>query len=149
MNYLPQTSIQQFLLQQPQRPMQPSGGLLGVDSGLLSAGTTAFKPMQQQMDISDVMPKKPELSPEVAAQPDLPKDPTLLSGLRGGIDQYIRQPLAGLQDQAAMAGYDMYNKLVPPPSFGGQMQMPETGPTASSQRQQELMQNILRVIGGM
>ncbi len=149
MNYLPQTSIQQFLLQQPQRQIAPSGGLLGIDSGLLSAGMSAFKPMQQQMSISDLIPKRPAESPEVAAQPDLPQDQSLLGGLRGGIDQYIRQPLQGLKDQATMAGYDLYNKLVPPPSFGGQMQMPETGPTASSQRQQELMQNILRVIGGM
>lgn len=145
MNYLPQTSIQQFLLQ-PSQPQTPQmGGLLDVDSGLMTAGMSAFQPAQQMRPQPT---QKTQLLPEVAEQPDLPQDPSMLAQLRSGVDSYIRQPIQGLRDQGVMAGYDMYNKLNPPPAFGGQMQMPETGPTASSERQQELMKNILRVIGG-
>lgn len=147
-NYLPQTSIQSFLLPQrpaPQMPPQMRGLLSDADPAILQAGLAAFRNVQPT---PPMRPPESQLSPEVAAQPDLPQDPSMLAGLRGQINSMVRQPIQGLRDQGVMAGYDLYNKMMPPQAFGGQMSMPQTGASPSSERQQELMKMILRVVGG-
>ncbi len=133
-------------------------GLLGVDFGLLSAGTNAFKPAQPQIDMRDFVQSKPQLSPEVAALPNLPQDPSMLAGLQGSINSALapvrgmagdlQHQVGGLRDQAVMGAYNLYNQAMPPPPINLPPDMTGGQPTGSSQRQQDLMKMILNVVGG-